>query len=201
MCKQTDAHSLRNTQVDTHPQNHMYTEMHTADIHRRKHTDRPTPPPKGWHVETDTTWTHTHIQTPENALRQTPALTHDTRTQAHSLPQRLPLPQDSAPGLPGAGGGARMVRSRAPRCLHSPGTLTGPTGMTGPDTPGRAPPTRNQQPNNAATIAPPPRLCRLLCGPGGGERGQRGALAQCAVAGPAPPNPTEGGLQAAPESK
>ena len=150
---------------------------------------------------TDTTWTHTHIQTPENALRQTPALTHDTRTQAHSLPQRLPLPQDSAPGLPGAGGGARMVRSRAPRCLHSPGTLTGPTGMTGPDTPGRAPPTRNQQPNNAATIAPPPRLCRLLCGPGGGERGQRGALAQCAVAGPAPPNPTEGGLQAAPESK
>lgn len=116
---------------------------------------------------------------PKNTRRQTHACTHSTRTHAHSLPSACPsrktLPQDA-----GARGGARMASPRAPGRPHSPGTLTGRTEMTGPATAERAPPTRNQQPNSAATMALPPRLCRRRRALGGRERGHRGALAQSA---------------------
>lgn len=78
---------------------------------------------------------------------------------------------------------------------YSPGTLTGPTGTTWPATAGGAPPTRNQLPNSAATLALPLPLCRLLLTLGSGQPGHGGALAQSAVAGLPPSSPEGGGTR------
>lgn len=104
MCKQTDAHSLRNTQVDTHPQNHMYTEMHTADIHRRKHTDRPTPPPQRL-ARRNRHHMDTHAHSDPRERTQTNASAHTRHTDTGTLPAPAPAtPAGLCPRAPGGRG-------------------------------------------------------------------------------------------------
>lgn len=88
--------------------------------------------------------------------------------QAHWLPQRGP----SGRALPQGSGGKGRGKNGPPRATcwpHSPGTLTGPTGMTGPATVGRALLGCNQRSNGAATLALLPPLCGPLRSLGGGE--------------------------------
>lgn len=177
------------TGKQTHRQTHIASEVHTQVIHTLKitcaqkctqqtNTDTSVQTdahPQHRHVETDTHHIDTHPDPPEGT--QTNACTHTQHTNIGTLAPATPT--GLCPRAPGARGGARMARPRAPCSFHSPGTLTGPIGMTGPDIPGRAPPTRNQQPNSAATIAL--RSAALQAAAGTRRRSARPRRRACAV--------------------
>ena len=86
--------------------------------------------------------------------------TRDKGTQTSTLAALArPLRQDSAPGSADKGQGAGQEWPPRATCWpHSPGTLTGPTGMTGPATAGRALLGCNQRSNGAARLALLPPL-------------------------------------------
>lgn len=100
--RRTHTETLRNTRVDiasTHPENH--TLKYTVDIHGQQ-AGRQTDTLQHRCTETLTYTSPTHVH-PDARKTRKRARAHTAQEHAHSRPQRLSLPQDSAQGLGGKG--------------------------------------------------------------------------------------------------